>query len=87
MNAQVEEAVLHKSERILEWGWFGERRGFYGKAGLVAKSRTWALGGHVATFTPLILILMPKIKTTRTKKAPEGFEEIEPVSITLLLPM
>ena len=22
---------------------------------------------------------MPKIKTSRTKKAPEGFEEIEPV--------
>jgi bud site selection protein 31 len=24
---------------------------------------------------------MPKIKTTRTKKAPEGFEEIEPVGM------
>jgi hypothetical protein len=39
---------------------------------------TWVVGGHVATFTPLI---MPKIKTTRTKKAPEGFEEIEPVGM------
>jgi hypothetical protein len=27
---------------------------------------------------------MPKIKTTRTKKAPDGFEEIEPVGIVLL---
>ena len=26
---------------------------------------------------------MPKIRTSRTKKAPEGFEEIEPVSIDL----
>lgn len=41
---------------------------------------TWAAGGHVATFTPLI---MPKIKTTRTKKAPEGFEEIEPVGVLI----
>jgi len=27
---------------------------------------------------------MPKIKTSRTKKAPEGFEEIEPVGIAYL---
>jgi hypothetical protein len=82
MNALVEEAVFHESERIVKWGWFGGRRGFYGKPGLVAQSRTgvtWAVGGHVATFTPLII--MPKIKTTRTKKAPEGFEEIEPVGM------
>jgi hypothetical protein len=32
------------------------------------------VGDH---FQPLII--MPKIKTSRTKKAPEGFEEIEPV--------
>jgi hypothetical protein len=36
MNALVEEAVFHESESILKWGWFGERRGFYGP-GLVAK--------------------------------------------------
>ncbi len=66
MHALIEEAVF--------------RSGFYSKPGLVAKSTrvTWAVGGHVATFTPLV---MPKIKTTRTKKAPEGFEEIEPVGI------
>jgi len=76
---------LHESERILKWGWFwfGERRGFYGKPGLVAKVElglwvgTWPLS-HLST---LILIIMPKIKTTRTKKAPEGFEEIEPVGM------
>ena len=49
-------------------------------ASLHQKSNLRDLGcGHVATFTPLII--MPKIKTTRTKKAPEGFEEIEPVGI------
>jgi hypothetical protein len=36
----------------------------------------WARG-HFHTS----LIIMPKIKTTRTKKAPEGFEEIEPVGM------
>jgi hypothetical protein len=37
MNALIE-AVFHESERILGWGWFGERRGFYGgKPRLVAK--------------------------------------------------
>jgi hypothetical protein len=54
MNAQVEEAVLHESERVLKWGWFGGRRGFYATWPR-CRSRTWALGGHVATFTPLIL--------------------------------
>jgi len=36
MNALLEETVFHESERNLEWGWFGGRRGFYGKPGLVA---------------------------------------------------
>jgi hypothetical protein len=78
MNAQVEEAVLHESERILKWGWFGGRRGFY-ETWPRCRSRTWARGGHVPNFTPLTI--MPKIRTTRTKKAPEGFEEIEPVGM------
>ena len=83
MNALIEEAVFHESERILKWGWFGGRKGFYGKPGLVATKSNWRDLGcrHVAIFTPLILIIMPKIKTTRTKKAPEGFEEIEPVGM------
>jgi bud site selection protein 31 len=30
---------------------------------------------------------MPKIKTSRTKKAPEGFEEIEPVGVIYRMPI
>jgi hypothetical protein len=82
MNAQVEEAVLHESEGILKCSWFGERGGFYGKPGLVAKVElglwvgTWPFS-HLSSSSSI----MPKIKTTRTKKAPEGFEEIEPVGM------
>jgi bud site selection protein 31 len=49
------------------------------KPGLVAEVE---LGLWVGTW-PLshLSSIMPKIKTTRTKKAPEGFEEIEPVSM------
>ena len=40
----------------------------------VTSQRGWSL-------SPLhrLIPIMPKIKTSRTKKAPEGFEEIEPV--------
>lgn len=47
------------------------------------RSVTWAVGRHVPSFTSHSFP-MPKIKTTRTKKAPDGFEEIEPVGIVLL---
>jgi hypothetical protein len=81
MNALVEEAVFHESERILKWGWFGARRGFYGLASLQQKVEQAWLGLRVNTWPLSHLIIMPKIKTTRTKKAPEGFEEIEPVGM------
>ena len=45
MNAQVEEAVLHESEGIPKWGWFGGRRGFYSQPGLVAQVELGFLGG------------------------------------------
>ena len=85
MNALTEEAVFHESKRILGWGWFGGRRGFMEEATPRCESRTasvtWAVGVHVPPFTTLI---MPKIRTTRTKKAPDGFEEIEPVGLICL---
>jgi hypothetical protein len=43
MSALVEEAVTHESKRILKWGWFGGRRGFY-EPGLVAKVELRDLG-------------------------------------------
>jgi hypothetical protein len=50
----------------------------YGKAGLVAQVEH---GLWVGTWSLSHLSVMPKIRTTRTKKAPEGFEEIEPVGM------
>lgn len=81
MNALAEEAVFHESKRILGWGWFGGGgEVLWRKPRLVAKveppARDLGSGRARAPFTTLI---MPKIRTTRTKKAPDGFEEIEPV--------
>jgi len=86
MNALVEDAVFHESEGILKWVSSVEGEGFMAS---LQKSNWRDLGvcGHVVV-TALILglIIMPKIKTTRTKKSPEGFEEIEPVDILYCLP-
>lgn len=32
-----------------------------------------------------VILIMPKIKTSRTKKAPDGFEEIEPVGTSYFM--
>lgn len=87
------EAVFHESGKVSEVGSVrGEGEGFKAKrdggfASLQKSNRRvlgagWASRAHqsqqTGDFQPLIPV-MPKIKTSRTKKAPEGFEEIEPV--------
>ena len=84
MNALIEEAVFHESEGILKVGLVhGEEGILWGKPRLVAKVEPKCdLGcGSARALFHLSLFIMPKIRTTRTKKAPDGFEEIEPVRI------
>lgn len=94
------EAVFHEPRKVSEVGSVrGEGEGFKAKRNggcLVAKVEPACVGrwlnftcpsestwlGH--SFTPHPIPIMPKIKTARTKKAPEGFEEIEPVGTTYL---
>ncbi len=52
MDAQMEEAVSHESERIRKWGCSREGEGFMAKPGLVQKLNfacdLLGVGGHVA---------------------------------------
>jgi G10 protein len=95
MSAPMEEAVFHELKKVRSGVGFAERRGFYGKRGdaslhmLMLNRVSWAVGftcrkrGRFHFF----LSTMPKIKTSRTKKAPEGFEEIEPVGVIHRMPI
>ena len=83
--------MFHESRKVSEVGSAREegrvlKQNEKGVASL--RSRTCvsrALGVHVLVrlttdyFDPSTSLIMPKIKTSRTKKAPDGFEEIEPV--------
>jgi hypothetical protein len=89
----MEEAVFHEPRKDSEVGSVRREEGVLrqNETGMPrCKSRTGrVLGAGCArgqsqpaswrrSLSPLILI-MPKIKTSRTRKAPDGFEEIEPV--------
>lgn len=68
-----------QNSKNFDYGWKNLRWPFRHTDNTRYLSLVWSGRFHYAATCSLLTLLMPKIRTTRTKTPPEGFEEIEAV--------